>query len=123
MNRCLLRPLPRFKALLLAAAAFVLLHLAAPVLAQTPQRLPPIPQAAQSGVLVVTTPPDVLLNGISARLSPGSRIHGYDNMLVMSGALIGQKLTVRYLLEPLGLVHEVWILTDAEVAALARARP
>jgi hypothetical protein len=123
MTRCLPRHLPRVKALLLAAAALVSLHLPAPAAAQTPQRLPPIPQAAQSGVLVVTTPPYVLLNGVSARLSPGSRIHGYDNMLVMSGALIGQKLTVRYLLEPLGLLHEVWILTEAEVAALARARP
>jgi hypothetical protein len=123
MNRCLLRHLPQLKATLLVLAAAVTLHLPAPAAAQVARRLPPIPPTAQSGVLVVTVPPEVLLDGKYARLSPGARIHGYDNMLVMSASIVGRQFPVRYLLEPLGMVHEVWILTAAEVAALPKGKP
>jgi hypothetical protein len=123
MTRCLLRHLTRFKAALLVVAAVVTLHLPAPATAQVARRLPPIPPAARSGVLVVTVPPEVSLDGKYARLSPGARIHGYDNMLVMSASIVGRQFPVRYLLEPLGMVHEVWILTASEVAALSQAKP
>jgi hypothetical protein len=62
----------------------------------------------------ITTPPELLLNGKAERLSPGSRIHSDNNMLVLSGALVGQKLLVNFVREPHGLVHEVWILTEDE---------
>ena len=81
------------------------------------QRIPPISAKSQYGVLRVVAPPEVLLNGKPARLSPGSRIRGTNNLMVMSGSLVGQDLKVRYTLEPLGLVHEVWILTPREIAA------
>ena len=81
------------------------------------QRIPPISAKSQYGVLRVVAPPDVLLNGKPARLSPGSRIRGTNNLMIMSGSLVGQDLKVRYTLEPLGLVHEVWILTAREIAA------
>lgn len=68
------------------------------------------------GVLVVTQPPEVLLNGKPARLSPGSRIRDTDNLLQLSGGLVGQKLLVHYTLEPHGLVHNVWVLTGEEAA-------
>ena len=55
-----------------------------------------------------------LLNGQPARLAPGARIRGLNNLLVMSGALAGQRAVVNYTLDPLGLVLDVWILTDAE---------
>lgn len=76
----------------------------------------PFPATALRGTLQVTQPPEVLLNGKSARLSPGSRIRGQDNLLQMSGALVGQKLVVHYTTEINGLVHEVWILTAEEQA-------
>jgi hypothetical protein len=124
MNRCLLAFKHRLTALLAAAAAGLALTLCAPVAAQTaPQRIPPIPQAAQGGVLVVAAPPEVLLDGKAARLSPGARIHGLNNLLVMSGSLIGQPLRVRYVRDTLGLIHEVWLLTEAEAAAFAQSRP
>ena len=47
-------------------------------------------------------------------MAPASRIRGTNNLLVMSGALMGKKAVVHYTLDPLGLVHDVWILTDAE---------
>ena len=37
-------------------------------------------------------------------------------MVQLSGTLIGQKRVVNYTLDPLGHVHDVWILTAPEVA-------
>jgi hypothetical protein len=72
------------------------------------------PAAARRATLEVTTPPNVLLNGLPERLSPGARIKGPNNLLVLSGYLVGQRLVVNYLRDPQGLVHEVWILNQAE---------
>ena len=72
------------------------------------------PVAAKRAVLEVKTPPEVLLNGAPARLSPGARIHGLSNTLVMSGQMVGQRLVVNYLRDTQGMVHEVWILSEAE---------
>jgi len=72
------------------------------------------PATAQRAAMQVLQPPVILLNGQHERLSPGSRIRGSNNMLVMSGALVGQNLLVHYVREPLGLIHEVWILNEAE---------
>ena len=122
MNRCFCSPKHRLIAITLAAS--LVLTLGTPVAAQSiAQRIPAISQTAQSGVLEVTAPPEVLLDGKATRLSPGARIHGYNNLLVMPATLVGQKLQVRYVRETLGLVHEVWILTEAEVAALPKADP
>ena len=86
---------------------------AVPVAAQTSR---PFPANALRGALVITQPPEVLLNGQPARLSPGARIRGADNMLQMSGSLVGLPLRVHYTLEPSGGVHSVWILTPDEAA-------
>ncbi len=111
MNRCpLFAPATR-RGLTIAALALVAL----PVLAQSaPVRR--FPAQALRGTMVVTQPPVITMDGQAARLSPGSRIKGTNNLLVLSGALVGQELTVNYTLEHLGLVHEVWILTEAEAA-------
>ena len=74
----------------------------------------PFPANALRGALLVTQPPEAQLNGLGARLSPGSRIRGADNMVQMSGSLAGQRLLVHYTLDPGGLVHDVWILTPDE---------
>ncbi len=87
------------------------LGLSAAVAAQ-PAR--PFPATALRGALLVTQPPEVLLNGEPQRLSPGARIRGANNMLQMSGALVGQTLLVHYTRESNGLVHDVWILTPDE---------
>lgn len=77
-----------------------------------------IPGDAQLGVLQVTLPPEVLMDGKLDRLSPGARIRAENNMMVTSGALSGQSLLVAYVREPNGLLHEVWILNAAERAAV-----
>ena len=121
MNRCLSvstfkRNPSRWPALMGVLALFLL---SGPVPAQVAdaQRIPPISAKAQRGVLRVTLPPEVLLDGRPARLAPGARIRGRNNLMLVSGVLIGQDLPVRYTLDMLGLVHEVWVLTPAEVAA------
>lgn len=83
----------------------------------------PIPPQARVGTLEVTQPPNVLLNGHVDRLSPGARIRGANNIQVLSGSLVGQPLVVRYLREPQGQIHEVWILTDAEAQKAHSATP
>ncbi|MEO6275847.1 MAG: hypothetical protein ABIP34_21885 [Rhodoferax sp.] len=73
------------------------------------------PATALRGTLEVTVPPQVLLDGKTNQLSPGARIHGSNNMLLLSGSLVGQPaLAVNYTREMGGAVSEVWVLTEAE---------
>jgi hypothetical protein len=104
MLRCVLKA---------ALAAALPLLLAAGAAAQTSR---PFPATALRGALVITQPPEVLLNGAPSRLSPGARIRGANNMLQLSATLVGQNLLVHYTREPSGLVHDVWVLTPDEAA-------
>jgi len=73
------------------------------------------PASALRGELTILQPPEAVLNGRPARLAPGVRIRGQNNMLVLTAAAAGQKLIVHYTVDPLGLVKDVWILTLAEM--------
>ena len=114
MNRCrtpapqAFRPARLLTWLALGVAA------ALPLTASAQNLLRQFPPAALRGVLVVTAPPEVLINGQAARLSPGARIKNVNNTLVMSGSLLGSSLVVNYLRDPQGLVHEVWLLSPTE---------
>ena len=68
---------------------------ALPAAAQTPRNFP---ATALRGELVITAPPEVLLNKKPARLAPGSRLRGQDNMLVMTGAAAAGAKAARALL-------------------------
>ena len=72
------------------------------------------PPAALRGEMVVIAPPLISIDGKPDRLSVGSRIRDPNNFLVLSGALVNQNLVVNYLREPLGQVHQVWILNSEE---------
>ena len=89
------------------------LALSLPLAAQV-QR--PFPPTALRGEIVFGTPPEITLNGQSARLAPGVRIRKEDNLLVLSGALIGRKATVHYTRDVYGQPLEVWILRPNELA-------
>jgi hypothetical protein len=104
MNRCVW---------LASVAAVTLVTWAEPAAAQLRRNFP---ASALRGDFVVVAPPEILLNGSPARLAPGARIRGADNMLVLSGAIVQQRLLVHYTLDTLGLVREVWVLTPAEAA-------
>jgi len=101
MNRC-------------ANLAVVLWIAAAAAIAQPLQRN--FPANALRGELVIVSPPDVTLNGRAARLAPGSRIRGDNNMLLLSGSVVGNKLLVHYTVDTYGLIKDVWILRDDEAA-------
>lgn len=94
------------------AALSLLLALVLPAFAQ--QR--PFPANALRGELVVEQPPAVLLNGKPARLAPGARIRGDNNLMLVSGALAGRKWVVHYTVDPYGLLLDVWVLTPQELA-------
>jgi hypothetical protein len=112
MNRCI----SRFPVFLLRSSALALVATLLAASAWAQMGLRPFPPQTQRAVMQITQTPDLLLNGKSERLSPGARIHGRDNLLVMSGTLTGQKVLVHYVRESSGQVYEVWILTDAEAA-------
>ena len=96
-----------------AALAATLLASAAPALAQMQRNFP---ANALRGELVVGQPPEVRLNGQPARLAPGARIRGGDNLQLLSGALVGQRMVVHYTLDHGGELRDVWILNAAEAA-------
>ncbi len=107
MNRC------AFLVLALAAAALA----PAAASAQDNQALQRnFPQTALRGSIVFGAPPAITLNGVATQLAPAYRVHGYDNLIVMSAQLAGLKATVDYTTDLQGAVHEVWILTPAEIA-------
>ena len=83
---------------------------------ELPTRL--FPKNALRGVITFGVPPEVVLNGAPARLSPGARLRAQNNMMVLSGGIQNQELPVVYKRDSAGLVHEVWILTPAEFAKL-----
>ena len=144
MNRCTLTPRaqalpPTLAATFAAAFAFGLALLAATPIAHAqsaqstpapayvaPQANPldkgqmPVigtrqfPATAQRGTLEVKMPPVVTINGTEERLSPGSRIRGPNNQLVMSGQLVGRSVQVNYLRNTDGQIHDVWILNSLE---------
>ena len=111
MNRCLRAlhfPAALVSALLIGTCSLV----SWPAAAQSQVRQ--FPAAALRGTFEVTAPPNVLINGQPERMSPGARIKGPNNLLVLSASLVGQRVLVNYLRDAQGLVHEVWILNGPE---------
>ena len=76
------------------------------------------PQNALRGVIAFGAPPAIQLNGVTGELASGYRIHGPNNLLVMSAQLTGLQFTVDYTTDGQGQVFEVWLLTNNEVANL-----
>jgi len=113
MNRCVATSRARatLPALAFALAAATTLLLPAPAAAQVHRNFP---QTALRGVIAFTSPSDATLNTKPIRLAPGARIHGVDNMLVMSGTLAGQRFAANYTLEPNGMLYEIWLLSKEE---------
>lgn len=111
MNRCISLAARRTALALTGAGLCVLASLAQ---AQNAPRN--FPASALRGTLVVTQPPVISMDGKATQLSPGARIKGPDNLLVLSSAIVGKELLVNYTVESHGMVHDVWILTEAEAA-------
>ena len=73
---------------------------------------------ALRGELIVKAPPEALLNGKPVRLAPGVRIRNQQNLIQVTGAVLEQKLLVNYTLDAMGLVRDVWVLTEEEARRL-----
>ncbi len=95
------------------AAAVLALVAAGPVAAQLQRNFP---QNALRGSLLITEPPEVVLNGRPVRLAPGARIRGKTNMIELTGGLVGARMLVHYTLDTNGQVRDVWILQPEEAA-------
>ena len=76
----------------------------------------PFPRDALRGEMNFVAPPDVLLNGKPARLSPGVRVRNETNQLVMPPLATGAKAVVHYTLEASGMVNAVWFHTPEELS-------
>lgn len=111
MNRC---PATHLSPRLLRHAAVLCLAVLAGAGAHAQVR--EFPAAALRGVLQVTMPPVVVLDGKADRLSPGARIRGPADEFVLSASIAGAPLVVNYVREPNGLLHQIWLLTPAEAA-------
>ncbi len=81
----------------------------------------PIPKDVKFGHMVVVQPPEVTMDGQPDRLSPGARIRHTNNLLVLSGTVVGQTLPVVYRRDTYGLIHQVWLLSPEEAAQLESA--
>lgn len=74
------------------------------------------PQTALRGQIVFGTPPVITMNGSVTHLAMGYRVHGLNNLLVMTAQLVGSSFVVDYTIDLNGQVHEVWLLSAAEAA-------
>ena len=91
--------------------------LAAPAAAQgTIQRN--FPRNALRGTIVFGNPPQIQLNGQSTNLAAAYRVHGLNNLIVMSTQLAGGSFIVDYTTDVQGQVYEVWLLSAAEADRL-----
>ena len=75
------------------------------------------PEAAVRGTLVMTGQGMAEVNGKALRMAPGMRLLNAENALVMPHTVVGQKLTVNYVVEPsTGLLLTAWVLSASEAA-------
>ncbi|MCG2595584.1 hypothetical protein LZ009_22630 [Ramlibacter sp. XY19] len=77
------------------------------------------PRDVKPGIMAVSaTPPIITMDGKDDRLSPGARIRDVNNMMVLTGGLANKTVYTVYRRDGSGLVHEVWVLTEAEYSKL-----
>jgi hypothetical protein len=78
-----------------------------------------IPAEAKRGEIRHVQEMLVEIDGKPQRLSPGAQIRDSDNRLVVPMSLV-DKLDAKYVMDGLGNVHRVWILTAQERAQADR---
>lgn len=75
-----------------------------------------IPDDAKRGTLKPVREMIVEINGDQMRLAPGAQIRNRENRIVLPVALSQQGQKVKYLVDSVGMVQRVWIMTDEEAA-------
>ena len=72
---------------------------------------------ALRGEVLFMGPPEVQLNGQNMRMAPGGRIRNDQNMMALSGSVVGKQFIVNYTIDDAsGMVKDVWILDELETA-------
>ena len=116
MNRCFLKLL----GVMLSASVLAQGQLSAPlpanetVLQTGTPGLRKFPANALRGKIKVVQAPEILIDGKSERLSPGSRIRDPQQRLVMSASITNMEFVVNFTRNPSGEIQEVWILNELE---------
>src|SRR5512138_268113 len=72
-----------------------------------------IPEQAKAGAITHLQDMIVSIDGVAVRLAPGVQIRDQANRLVVPTA-VPPGSRVKYVLDPQGLVRQVWILTPEE---------
>ncbi len=75
-----------------------------------------LPADSQRGIMGWSAVGSVQIDGQVLPLSPAAQIRNEQNLIVMP-ASVQQPMPVRYLVDAMGFVSRVWILTPAELAA------
>lgn len=75
-----------------------------------------LPAESRLGQLAAAAIGTVQIDGQILTLAPGAQIRNESNMIVMPNA-IEQPVLVRYVVDAMGFVSRIWILTPAELAA------
>ena len=75
-----------------------------------------IPEDAKRGEIRHVREMIVEIDGKQMLLSPGAQIRGPENRIVLPMALPQIPQFVKYVVDPVGHVHRVWILTQEEAA-------
>ena len=74
------------------------------------------PADALRGTLTFLSASEAQLNNKSVGLVPGLRVRGPNNLLMLSGELVGQKFVANYTVDFLGQIKDVWVLREDERA-------
>lgn len=81
------------------------------------------PHDVMRAKIAFVAPPQVLVDGRVEYLAPGVRVRNEQNLLALTGSLLGQIYTVNYLRDPAGLIREIWILSSDEAATWPNGSP
>ena len=74
------------------------------------------PSTALRGTLSAAVYPQIKIDGQIKTLSPGAKILGKQNTIIVSTSLMDITYTVNYTVDRQGFVDKIWILTDEELA-------
>ncbi len=85
-----------------------------------PQTLPRhFPDIADKGRIRFVDPPDVVLDGVRLRISPGARIKDERNMMLHMSQLKGKTLDVMFVRDAMQQIGDIWILNEHEKSQLS----
>lgn len=77
------------------------------------------PDTADKGHMRFVDPPEVVLDGVRVRISPGARIKDERNMMLHMSQLKGHKAEVMYVRDAMQQIGDIWILNEFEKSQLS----